>query len=127
MAHALASLTLRDDPIYYECQFDVLRDDWSAVYLLKPLDEETFQLLMEDWDIWSRWRAAFEAGTVSQDTHPALPENRERHMEIETLLKERLIINPERDLKAEGKFEVAGAKMPGQRIAPLRVKWSVVS
>ncbi len=66
-------------PHYYECQFDEAKDDWSDVFLLKPIDSETFRLALEDWDIWERWNAAYEDGRVSLDTHPALPEDREKH------------------------------------------------
>jgi hypothetical protein len=36
------------------------------------------RLIMEDWKIWLRGKAAFHAGRISQDTHPALSENRRR-------------------------------------------------
>ena len=114
-------------PHYYECQFDEWKDDWSDVFLLKPIDSETFRLALEDWDIWERWNAAREDGKVSLETHPALPEERERHNEISAILHSRLKANPETDIKAKAEFKVVEPKRKGQSITSLQVKWSVVS
>jgi hypothetical protein len=117
---------LNGQPYYYECQFDELEDNWSDIFLLKPIDSETFSLALEDWDIWERWNAAREGGTVSLDTHPALPEDRERHDEIAEILNGRLKTDPEKDMKARAEFEVIEPKRKGKSIASLIVKWSVV-
>jgi hypothetical protein len=49
-------------PHYYECQFNEAKDDWSDIFLLKPIDSETLQLAMEDWDSWERWDTAYKEG-----------------------------------------------------------------
>lgn len=113
-------------PHYYECQFDEVQSNWSDIFLLKPIDSKTFQLALEDWEIWERWNAAHEDGRVTLDTHPALPEERERHNEISAILENRLKANPETDIKAKAEFEVAEPKREGQSIANLQVKWRVV-
>lgn len=114
-------------PHYYECQFDESKDDWSDIFLLKPIDSETLNLALEDWDIWARWNAAYENGKASVNTHPALPEDRERHDEISEILKSRLKVDPEKDMKVKAEFEVAEPKREGKSIASLIVKWSVIS
>jgi hypothetical protein len=64
---------------------------WSdAVYELRPIDDETFQLAMEHWQIWRRWEVAFHSGKTDLETHPALPEDRLRFTELEALLASRL-------------------------------------
>src|SRR5437868_5445714 len=73
-------------PHYYECPFDEVKDDWAGYFLLKPIDEETFQLAMEDWAIWQRWYIACQTGKTTLETHPALPEDRKRHTEIKKIL-----------------------------------------
>ncbi len=113
-------------PHYYECQFNESKGDWSDIFLLKPIDSETFRLALEDWDIWEHWNAAYENGKVSVNTHPALPEDQERHNEISEILKDRLKVNPERNMKARAEFEVVEPKRQGKSIASLIVKWSVV-
>lgn len=49
-------------PHFYECVFDENRDEYSDQYRLTPVDEETFRLAMEDWEIWLKWETAFHAG-----------------------------------------------------------------
>jgi len=113
-------------PHYYECHFDETSDDWSDTFVLRPIDSETFKLALEDWDIWERWNAAFEAGEVDLDTHPALPEERERHDQISEVLKERLKADSKLNIKAKGQFEVVAPKRQGQSIASLVVRWTVL-
>jgi hypothetical protein len=43
------------NPHFYECIFDEVKDDYSGVFQLTPLDSETLKLAMEDWEIWRRW------------------------------------------------------------------------
>ena len=113
-------------PHYYECQFDESKVDWSDIFLLKPLDAETFQLALEDWDIWERWNAAREEGKVGLDTHPALPAERERHDEISVILKDRLKVDPGNYIRAYAHFEVVAPKRKSQSIAHLAVRWTLL-
>ena len=112
-------------PHYYECIFDESLG-FTEVFLLKPIDSETFRLALEDWGIWERWNAAREEGKVGLDTHPALPEDRERHNEISAILQGRLRADPETHMKPGAEFEATEPKRKGQSIAKLQVKWSVV-
>ena len=114
------------EPHYYECQFDEVQSNWSDIFLLKRLDSETFQLALEDWEIWERWNVAHEEGRVSEDTHPALPEERERHNQIYTILQTKLKSEPEKEIKAKAEFKVVEPKRKGQSIADLQVKWNLV-
>jgi len=85
----------------------------ADVFLLQQIDEKTFDLAMEDWAIWCRWERAFHSGQTTQDTHPALPEDRARHQQIEELLSEKLRIDPNRALRMRGRFEVRRAVPQG--------------
>jgi hypothetical protein len=79
-----------DQPHYYECLPWEESPQTADTYALTPLDERTFRLALEDWAIWQRWQAAFQAGTTTEATHPALPEDHERHLVLKDLLRERL-------------------------------------
>ncbi len=58
------------------------------LFLLRPIDDPTFALMLEDWGIWERWLQAFRAGSAPPDSHPALPADRARHDELwPTLLR----------------------------------------
>jgi hypothetical protein len=109
---------LNGEPHYYESRWDEARDDWSEEYLLNRIDNETLRLALEDWQIWLRWEAAFHEGRTPRETHPALPEDRARHNELEKVLAERLVINPDACVKAKAEFKFG---------KPTLVRWSVVS
>lgn len=108
---------LNGEPYYYENHWNEGDQFWSDIYLLQPLDYETFALAMEDWEIWLSWERAFKQGKTTQETHPTLPEDRERHKELERILAERLVVSPETSVKATAEF------IYGQ---PAKVKWRLV-
>ncbi len=91
-------------PHIYESVFEDA-EDGTDVFLLQPVDDETFRLAMEDWAIWCRWERAFHGRQTSHATHPALPEDRARHEELERLLSTRLRIEADRALRVRGRFE----------------------
>ena len=86
-------------------QFDDEADEWSDVYWLMPIDEETFALAMEAWTIWRRWETSFHQQRTTLATHPALPEDRARSDELATILEQRLLVDRRRALVAQGRFE----------------------
>jgi hypothetical protein len=81
-----------------------------------PIDEEVFRLALEDWAIWLRWERAFHAGRTPQVTHPALPQDRERHEELKRLIGDRL--SPDRDKSSRARAEFRAT--PDQN---LEVRW----
>jgi hypothetical protein len=117
-------------PHYYERldeQRDEQKDDWVDLFLLKRIDQETFRLAMEDWEIWKRW---YISGCQPK-THPALPEDRARHTEITEILSERLVVTPSLDVKAQAEFERdyrdIHPKHASNPMAKIKVKWQVIS
>jgi hypothetical protein len=93
-------------PHAYQSLFDDSEDEWDSTFLLRPIDTPTLELALEDWQILLRWRRAFDEGRAALDTHPALPEDRQRHDRIKLTLDERLRIEPATQLRAKGHFEV---------------------
>jgi hypothetical protein len=108
---------LNGEPHYYKNQWLENEQSWSELYLLQPLDTETFAFVMEDWEIWLRWEKAFKEGKTTQETHPVLPEERRRHEELKPILMERLVVIPEKSIRATAEF------VYGQ---PTKVKWHIV-
>ena len=92
-------------PRYYGCRWDDTKEDWSAHYLLTPLDADTFQSALNEWALWKRWQAAFAAGKTTQETHPTIPEDQPRHDELQKLLTHQLQIPADSTLKAKDKFD----------------------
>lgn len=95
---------LNGKPHHYENHWNESESYWSEVYFLQLLDDETFALAMEYWEIWLRWELAFKEGKTTQATHPALPEDKPRHEHLKKILAERLVISPEKSVKATAEF-----------------------
>ena len=102
------------------------KDEYADLYELRPVDDETLRLALEDWQIWLRWEDAYKSGLVDHDTHPALPADRARHDEIQRLLAARLAALPGPVIRARGAFR----PMPGHADAGggrwMEVQWTVV-
>ncbi|MFG0320088.1 MAG: hypothetical protein ACF8XB_22640 [Planctomycetota bacterium JB042] len=94
----------RGSPHLYETQWSAERRQFGPRFTLSPVDEVTLVLALEDWAIWLRWERAFKAGAVGQATHPALPEDRERHEELRRLLQPRLVLDARRAFEVNGEF-----------------------
>jgi hypothetical protein len=113
-------------PHHYSCVFDEVKDDWTNIYFLKPMDEETLRLVLERWQIWLRWRAAFHEGKVSLDSHPTLPEDEARYKDLVAILSSRLIVDPEKDIKAEGHFKRSSLNDGEQEFGSHQTIWKVM-
>ena len=90
-------------PHAYASLFDEAQG-YSDTFLLMPIDEELFQLALEDWGIWLRWNEAFHAGKAPIETHPALPKERSRHEELNALIADRLRPLPGNSQRAHAEF-----------------------
>ena len=96
----------------------------ADTFLLMPIDKETFSLALEDWAIWRRWETAFHQGRATQETRPALPEDRKRHDELEHLLEGRLVVDPAQAVRRMAEFQVRNdPEWSGYGWRPLEVRW----
>ena len=93
---------LHGAPHYFMNEWDEQAGYWTETYFLARLDAETFELAVESWNIWLRWESAFNEGRTTQETHRAIPADRERREELEEVLKERLVADPDSSLRAKG-------------------------
>jgi len=115
----------------YHGQPCLLESEWqdgenldAATFLLMPIDAETFALALEDWAIWRRWETAFHQGNATQESHPALPEDRSRHEELERLLQGRLVVDPAQTVRKKAEFRVrSDPDWSGCGWNPLEVRW----
>lgn len=112
-------------PHVYESEWDDLADDYAFTFRLSPVAEGVFALAMESWLIWLRWEAAFHGGHTTQETHPALPEDRDRFLELESLLEAALKMDKANYVRAHGDFKpLPNPEWTGVGFAPLQVKWT---
>jgi hypothetical protein len=113
-------------PHLYESEWKDGDDLDATTFLLSPVDDETFALAMEDWAIWRRWETAFHQGRVTQDSHPALPEERSRHEELKCMLERKLKIDPARAFRKAAEFRARTVEGCGGRScpSPMEVCWT---
>jgi hypothetical protein len=80
---------------------------------------------MEDWGIWQRWELAFNTGKTDISTHPALPNEANRHAELERILNRVLVTNSDKAFVKVGRFEpLGGLKVPKSVLRLLQVRWT---
>jgi len=113
----------RGQPHFYERVFDSAQDDYSDMYRLTPVDEPTFHLAMEDWEIWCRWELAFHTGKAKIGSHPALPEDAARHEELKHIL-DRTLQSSHNAIIQRGKFSALGESKLPHGARQLQVKWT---
>lgn len=80
-------------PHIYEAEFDHSSDEYGDTYFVSPVDESLLALVLEDWEIWVRWDSALKRSEVSIGSHPALPEDRERHEALKIAIGDRLRVD----------------------------------
>ena len=90
--------------VYVSCWTNIDSDD-DDVFLLSPISDETLWLAVEDWQIWERWSLAHKNGQVTAETHPCLPQERERHLELQQELKKRLKLDEHAMFAATAVFQ----------------------
>jgi hypothetical protein len=118
--------SFRGRPHTYASTFSDVNDDYTDVFELRPIDDETLRLALESWEIWLRWEDAFYAGEVGIDTHPALPAERARHDELDALLAPRLAARPDPPIRAHAMFRPAPGHEHAGRGRWLEARWTVV-
>jgi hypothetical protein len=105
-------------PYVYESEWDDSADEYAPTYRLSPISAEVLALALEDWEIWLRWQSACREGKTGMETHPALPQDRGRHDQLQEILKEQLVIDETCFVRAKADFR----RLP----SGLAVKWSLV-
>lgn len=119
----------------YQRQPHLFESEWrdgenldADTFLLMPIDPDAFCLALEDWAIWRRWETAFHQGKASEESHPALPEDRNRHEELERLLEGRLVVDPHQAVRRKAEFRVrTDPEWSGYGSRPLEVRWEAPS
>lgn len=100
--------------------------DVEDTFLLTPVEPSTLDLVLEGWAIWRRWETALGKGETPPETHPALPEDRERHEELQRMLEGRLDVDPSRAVRLLAEFRTRhDPDWSGYGWPPLEVEWRV--
>jgi len=94
-------------PHIYEAEFDYSSDECGDTYFASPIDECLLALVLEDWEIWCAWNSAFKRGEVSVESHPALPQDRERHEALKIAIGDRLRVDRAHAKYLKARFETS--------------------
>ena len=116
-------------PHYFVCNFDSGADDYSDVFTLAPIDDETFALALKQWTIWREWETAFHAGVVTQDSHPSVKGNNPTCDAYEAELQKRLANTSRLQSPLRATFRAISGKetMLKGMMRPLEVSWQDVA
>ncbi len=79
----------------------------TATTTCGPIDPAVLPMILEGRKIWLRWHASFEAGEATEDTHPALAEDRARYEEIAPVVRRSLPVPRRRAIRVRGTFRRA--------------------
>ena len=109
--------------VYVSCWTNIDSDD-DDVFLLSQISDETLSLAIEDWQIWERWSLAHKNGLVTAETHPCLPQERERHLALKQALKNLLVLNEQTMFAATAVFQYNSDR--GDGTPRMLAEWTVV-
>lgn len=101
-------------PHLYEREFSVTNDDYTENFHVMEIDRDLLCLLVERFQIFLRWRSAFDTRATTLDTHPALLDDKMRHAALNAAIggRDRLLQEKSRLMRprfkrfSEFEFEV---------------------
>ncbi|HYX69796.1 MAG TPA: hypothetical protein VE825_11730 [Terriglobales bacterium] len=114
-------------PHWFECIFDDEQDDYSDRYWLTPLDSAIVELAKERFEIFFRWRKAFDSGQVDLSTHPALPQEAQRHRELDDAIQEGVAARSKQRFRVRGKFIPLSGPKRVKSSSRFQVRWFAAS
>jgi hypothetical protein len=109
--------------------YDAEQTHGETAYVLRPIDDATLALALEDWAIWLRWEDAFHQGEAPEGSHPALflasrAEDRARHDELARSLEAALAALPPDGVRASAEWRPAPGHETAERGRFLEVEWT---
>jgi hypothetical protein len=113
-------------PHFYESQWDDT-DEQDGSFLLTPIDNATLLLALEDWEMWRRWFMAWEEGRASTQDHPCLPQDADRHQEVDAMLKGKLVTDAWRAVRVHAEFVWPQNSVARLGLGPEKVRWRVIA
>ncbi|UVI29232.1 hypothetical protein [Paenibacillus spongiae] len=69
-------------PYIFNRNFDEALDDYDDYYLLSPITNQQFELIIEGYEIWLLYRDASNEQKDASKIYGSLPYDQERYLEI---------------------------------------------
>lgn len=119
--------TLFGVPNRFDCLFDEVRDDWSDVYVLAPVDAETLALEIEQFQIFLAWRYKFDRGLSTTEDHPMYGDRNSRFHALDRMLEPRRKIDVDAGPTAAAEFQMpADQKRYRKSGVRYTVRWRLI-
>lgn len=116
-------------PHFFESDWsDFTENKEDDSFYLMPVEQSTRDLAIEQWEIWRRWEKAFHHGDTTIETHPVLPDERERYDVLENSLKQLLVMDESRSFLRNADFRIRqDSKNTYKGIEDFEVRWMIPS
>ncbi|HTE43397.1 MAG TPA: hypothetical protein VK629_21435 [Steroidobacteraceae bacterium] len=113
-------------PHHYVNEYDDDQDDYTDKFMLRPIDDKTFQSIVKQWSIWRAWELAFYSGQRDKSSHPALPGQDETYAQLGIEIKSEIDTNSATAIVVAGNFrDRAGQpELPKGMQPDLEVEWT---
>jgi len=92
-------------PHLFERVFSEADDEYADEYRVMEIDRDLLALLVEDFQIFLRWRAAFDGRATPLSSHPALPDEKARHEALKAAIGDRRRLVPEKSKLMNPRFK----------------------
>ncbi len=115
----------RGEPHYFECEFDSEAVDYTDVFKLWMMDEDTLKLATEQWQIYRLWERRFHSGELGPDTHPGNRGQNALYDEIDDGIKQYRNSPGHPAVRVVGKFEAIDdqPELPQGCLREIEVTW----
>ncbi len=77
----------RGAPHYFEAEWNEADDDYLPTFTLKLINQTTLDLVLEWSRIFRAWELQFHQGLTAQDTHPAVPGQNPRFVDLSSEIR----------------------------------------
>lgn len=94
----------RGHPYMFECEFDDSNDSFTEIFRLIPVESQLFNLVLERWEMWKRWRSAFDQRSTTRGTHPVLSEDRAQYLELSEQIRTSVDNRSKMQIRKRGLF-----------------------
>jgi hypothetical protein len=110
---------------YFARKFDPAMDEYTNLFSLSPISDDTLQLALEQWAIWRAWELAFHSGKVALESHPGHGGRDARYDELKSTLDDQLGFVRALSGVFEGHFRVVTnpPDLPIGMLKPMEVEW----
>jgi hypothetical protein len=117
----------RGVPHYFEAVWNEQDEEYSPTFTLRVVNQTTLDLVLEMRRIFRAWELQFYQGQTPRSTHPALPGQDARFVELDSQIRKLLESFEVTESSVLGSFEVIEGQepLPPGMYREVRVMWKI--